>query len=180
MSRTRSGSVSKSICVASAFAIVAHCPLASAADDRVRIWVSPDKSVTLSSIKAEIDGDPGYQLRLIRMGQAPIVIDEYFRDVDVLWSADSKHVAVTDWIGSNVADCYVVDPLKPAKKISVSATLPKLEEDIANSHFYVSCKNWLSLKTIAVEASGHTDYPPYHDFTYRFILDVGTDQVLTH
>jgi hypothetical protein len=114
------------------------------------------------------------------MGQAPVVIDEYLRDVDVLWSADSRHVAVTDWIGSNVADCYVVDTLRPVKKISVSATLPKLKEDIANSHFYVSCKDWLSLKTIAVEAAGHTDYSPYHDFTHRFVLDVETNRVRAH
>jgi hypothetical protein len=180
VSRTRSGSVAKAICVASTFAMMAHCPLASAADDRVRIWVSPDQSVTLSSIKAEIGGYPVYQLRLTRLGQAPVVIDEYLRDVDVLWSADSKYVAVTDWIGSNVADCYVVDTLRPAKKMSVTATLPKLDEDIADSHFYVSCKNWLSLKTIAVEAAGHTDYSPFHDFTYHFVLDVETNQVRTH
>jgi len=111
------------------------------------------------------------------MGHAPVVIDEYLRDVDVLWSADSKHVAVTDWIGSNMADCYVIDTLRPAKKISVTATLPKLEEDIANSHFYVSCKNWLSLSKIAVEASGHTDYSPSHQFTHRFVFNVKTDQI---
>lgn len=160
-----------------AFTMVAYVPLALAADSRVRSWVSPDHRATLSSVKLRRNDDLGYQLTLMRVGRAPVIVDEYLRSVDVLWSADSKYVAITDWIGSNVADCLVVDTTRPEKKINVATMLPKIQEDIPNSHFYVSCKRWNGQGTIAVEAAGHTDYPPSHDFKYRFVLDVPTGHV---
>jgi hypothetical protein len=158
-------------------ALAAYLPVAHAADSLVRSWVSPDHKVTLNSTKLGGEDELEYRLTLVRRGYEPVVVDEYLRDVDVLWSPDSRYVAVTDWIGSNVADCYVIDTVRPEKKISVTEKLPKLAENVGNSHFYVSCQRWVGSKTIVVEASGHTDYAPSHEFAYHFTLDLVTGAV---
>jgi hypothetical protein len=161
----------------SAVAFTAYVPAGLAAGSTIRTWVSPDRKVTISSVKVGSENDLGYQLNLTQAGHAPVIIDRYDRDVDVLWSPDSKHVAVTDWIGSNIADCYIITVDKPATSQSVTDTLPEIREDVTNSHFYVSCNHWENSRTIAVKADGHTDYPPYHDFRYRFVLDVVTGRI---
>jgi hypothetical protein len=140
--------------------VVLCLSVASAADRRARSWVSPDRRVTLSSVKAGRADDLGYRLILNRVGQAPVVVDEYLRDVDVSWSPDSRYVAITDWIGSNVADCYMIDVSRPDNKTSVTDRLPKLRE-AANSHFYVSCGRWVNSMKIAVQVEGHTDDRPF-------------------
>jgi len=149
-----------------------------AADDPVRRWVSPNRQFTISSVAGHRADDlPPYELSLLRPDGKPVLIDEYYRAVDVLWSPDSGHVAVTDWIGSNVADCLVVDPRRPESPVSITAAVPKLDVDLKNSHSYVSCGNWLSPRTIAVRVSGHTDYPPYSEFDYRFVYDAETGRL---
>jgi len=155
----------------SAATAIMHLSIAMAADNRVRTWVSPDRKVTLSSVKEGGADDLGYQLLLIRAGHEPVVVDEYLRDVDVLWSPDSNYVAITDWIGSNVADCYVIDVAAPRNKMSVTDRLPKLRE-AAISHFYVSCTRWLNARKIAVQVEGHTDDTPSYDFNYPFVFDI--------
>lgn len=158
-------------------AIVAYVPLSHAADSRVQSWISPDQNVTLSSTRFGGEDDAGYRLTLVRKGHQPVVVDEYLRSVDVLWSPDSQYVAVTDWVGSNVADCYVIDTVHPELKTSVTTALPKLPEDVPNSHFYVSCARWRGPKSIVVEVSGHTDSAPVHEFEYHFALDLVTGLV---
>ena len=159
-------------------AVAGHLPVAWSADSRIRTWISPDQSAELSSVKIGNDDEPGYRLNLIRAGQPPVVVDEYYRSVDVLWSADSRYVAITDWIGSNVADCYIGETAKPENKVSVTSLLPEIREDVTNSHFYVSCRNWESPRPIAVRVTGHTDSDPSHQFAYQFVFDVITGRLV--
>jgi hypothetical protein len=159
------------LAIASGVSMHAHGSMA--ADDRVRQWVSPDRQVTVSSVVGhQQDGITQYELSLARAGQKPVLIDEYIRSVDVSFTSDSKYVAVTDWIGSNVADCYVIDTNTPKNPVSITGKLPKLQENLNGSHAYIACGNWLSATTIDVRVSGHTDDPPFHDFDYRFVYDV--------
>jgi hypothetical protein len=159
-------------------AFVTGARSSEAADERVRRWVSPDQEITLSSTAGHHeDGLTEYELRLIRSGHKPMLIDKYFRSVDVLWNSDSQYVAINDWIGSNIADCFIVNTRKPKTKISVATLVPKLEEDLRNSHTYVSCESWQSPSEVSVRVFGHTDYVPYHEFDYRFALDVSGRQL---
>ncbi len=145
---------------------------AAAADKRVRNWPSPDQRLTLSSEAVGGDEEPEYQLLLQRPAHPPVVIDTFLRDIDVAWNPDSAYVAVTNWIGSNVADCYLIDITKPTRRLSMGRNVPKLPESPENSHFYVSCGQWLDNAQIQVRVSGHTDTPPYHEFAYDFVFDV--------
>jgi len=151
-------------------AVLARLP-AMAAGERVREWLSPDRQVRISSVKIGSENEIGYQLRLSKAGHTSVIVDQYFRAVDVSWSPGSKYVAVTDWMGSNVSDCYIVDTDHPEGRFSMTEALPKLPEE-ADSHFYVSYQGWESVETIRVRASGHTDYTPVHEFDYRFLYDV--------
>ncbi len=99
------------------------------------------------------------------------------RDIDVYWSPDSRYVAVTDWIGSNAADCYVVAVTAPNTRFSVADAVPKLPIDVQNAHFYVSCNGWQSPGHLWIMVSGHTDYPPLHDFRYEFTYTVTTHHI---
>ena len=154
-------------------------PISEARAHRVLLqeWVSPDHRTTISSLRAQVWKEPGYDLWLHHLGHKPVVIDEYYRSVDVAWSPDSEYVAVTDWIGSNVADCYLVDVAKPESVFSVTSAVPSLPESPDNSHFYVSCKNWEGSRKIKVEVSGHTDESDSHEFDYRFVFDVNTHRM---
>jgi hypothetical protein len=128
--------------------------------------------VKLNSVSVGTNEAPEYQLRLSRFDSAPVLIDTYMRDVDVAWSADSKYVAVTDWIGSNVADCLVVDTVGKQAPVSVMSTLPRLMKRLHDAHVYVSCTGWQTATRVRVKVFGHTDSGPSHDFDYRFVYDV--------
>lgn len=68
-------------------------------------------------------------------------IHYFMRDVDVYWSPDSRHIAVTAWMASNHADCLVFDSRKPGQEISVSKSLPE-NSQFENAHLYIACLGW--------------------------------------
>jgi len=155
-------------------AFIAHLPLAMAADTRIREWVSPDHQARVSSVAIGSESSPEFQLRLTRKGYPAVIIDDYVRNVDMTWSPDSRYIALTDWMLSNVADCYIINVAKPDSRQSVAQAVPKLREDPANSHFYVSCQHWKNSRQIEVRVAGHTDDPSVHEFEYRFVYNVET------
>jgi len=161
-------------------ALLACVPDAQAKDSRIREYVSPDGKTRLSAVaveSADTEAVPEFDLRLSRQGQPTITIDTFGRDIDVYWRSDSKYVAVTDWISSNVADCYVVAVNAPDLRSSMSRSVPKLPENGGNSHYYVSCQGWESPRRLRVMVSGHTDYLPFHDFNYKLIYDLETHRM---
>ncbi len=162
-------------------ALLAFTANAPAKDSRIRDYVSPDGQTRLSAVaveSADPEAVPEFDLRLSRKGQPTVTIDAFGRDIDVYGRSDSKYVAVTDWIGSNVADCYVVAVTAPDLRSSMSRSVPKLPENGGNSHYYVSCQGWESSRRLRVMVSGHPDYPPFHDFNYKLIYDVDTHRMV--
>jgi hypothetical protein len=119
-----------------------------------------------------------YALTLERAGHAPIRIHPFERDVDVYWDTDSRHFAVTDFEGSNVADCFLYDVQAPWRAISIGEALPALPESAANAHFYVRCEGWQGDRQLRVVVTGHTDIAPAYAFAYRFLYDIGNRHVV--
>ncbi len=152
-------------------ALVALCNAGAAADQGVRTQYSPDHRARLSSVAVGSPDEPHYRLWLSIDHANRIALDDYIRDVDVSWSADSRYLAFTDWIVSNVADCHLVDITEPRDRRIMAAALPALPFHVLTLHFYVSCRGWTDPRHVSVRVTGHTDDPPLHAFDYAFSYD---------
>jgi|SRR5579859_252223 len=139
----------------------------------LQTWRAPDgdAAVLWERIGPEDGPTEQFALTLVRSQQVPIRLEVFWRDVDLAWSDDSKYIVFTDFIGSNIADCYIVDALKPERRIDVADLLPNLPE-ATEAHEYVTCEGWRGAGNIAVRASGHTDSEPSHDFDYHFVYSI--------
>ena len=144
----------------------------------LRTWKAPDgNAAVLWERIGPADGPTEqFALTLVRSQQAPVRLEEFWRDVDLAWSDDSKYIVFTDFIGSNFADCYVVDAMKPDNRIDVADLLPNLPE-ATEAHEYVTCEGWRGTGNIAVRASGHTDSELSHDFDYHFIYSIPEERL---
>jgi hypothetical protein len=128
-----------------------------------------------------------YSLRLESPGRKPREIDVFVRGVDVSWSASGDHFFVTDYIGSNVADCYVFHPnTKGPNEVSLTTVLTKQFREVnrlmgAVDHSYVGCKEWIAPNTIRAIADGHGDNTIksriWTEFHYTFDYDVVTGKM---
>ena len=88
---------------------------------------------------------------------------EYGRSVRVAWSPDSRRIAITDYVGSNVAECVVVDRVTFAKR-DVMAEAQKSSARIAgvmrNFHSYFECPRWTSNRDLRIHVWGYGDHNP--------------------
>lgn len=125
-----------------------------------------------------------YSLRLEHPERKFREIDVFLRSVDVSWSNAGDSFFVTDYIGSNVADCYVFKPgSNTPRKISLTAVLTKQFREMdrllgAVDHGYVACNKWSGPNTIRVIAEGHgvrsAKSRRWTDFRYEFDYDTAT------
>ena len=120
--------------------------------------------------------DHVFELKLRYPGGRVDQIDEFGRNVDVSWSPDGRRLFVTDWAGSNVADCLAVTPSPSGTRkrsltgVIVRARMPRVEREIRQaSHGYVSCNRWLSPTRVEVEV--HGDICEHLNCTSRFFDD---------
>jgi hypothetical protein len=129
-------------------------------------------------------GSHEYSLRLEYPGRPVREIDVFTRSVDVSWSAAGDRLFVSDYIGSNVADCYVFQPgPKMYRKISLTTILTKQFREMdrllgAVDHGYVDCAQWIAANKIRIFAEGHGARSAksryWTDFKYTFDYDVVT------
>jgi hypothetical protein len=89
-------------------------------------------------------------------------IDTFTRNADVSWSPRGDYLVITNWIGSNVADCSVITPLPSgARKQSLTSIiagdhLQAASRDIREGdHVYVSCGDWISPSRVEVRVNGY-------------------------
>lgn len=129
-------------------------------------------------------GTHEYSLRLEYPGKPFREIGVFTRSVDVSWSASGESFFVTDYIGSNVTDCYAFRPdSKILHKISLTTVLTTQNREVdrllgAVDHGYVGCSAWASPRKIRVIAEGHGDRGGksrnWTSFQYTFDYDVVT------
>ena len=114
-------------------------------------------------------------------------IDTFIRNADVSWSPRGDYLAITNWIGSNVADCSIVKP-SPSGALQQSLTsligdrLPAVSQDIrTGDHIYVRCTGWTSPTRVEVEVKGYDRCDPspctVRAFEHVLIYDLGAQRI---
>jgi hypothetical protein len=86
---------------------------------------------------------------------------DYERHIEILWNPNSKFFALSDFAGSDVAECRVisVDPnIEPVPVLD--NLLPKLspaerESILRNDHLYVQAIAWINNETLKIKIWGH-------------------------
>ncbi len=115
-------------------------------------------------------------------------IDSFGRHADVSWSPSGDDLTITNWIGSNVADCTAVTP-SPAgahkrslTELIADAHVRKVSRDLREGdHVYVSCNRWLSPSRVRVEVRGYgCNRAPCtpRSFDHFLIYDFRTGRIL--
>lgn len=114
-------------------------------------------------------------------------VDTFTRNADVSWSPHGDWLAITNWIGSNTADCTAVTPSPSgAHKQSLASlvandNLPSVSEDMREGdHVYLSCGRWLSPSRVEVKVQGYGCSPipcTPRSFDHLLIYDFRTGQL---
>jgi len=136
--------------------------------------VSPDGRFSVVSVDSNTFSDLGQDHILFLQDmqtQAKRKLLDYYRSVDVLWNPDSSSLAVTNYVGSNVADCLVFFIATDRKSVNVADKLRITDpQEVAtldkSSHIYWGAVRWTSSQSLLVKVWGHTDAQPVRGFEY--------------
>jgi len=96
------------------------------------------------------------------------------RHCDVLWSNDSRRLAITDWAGSNCAEIYLIDVTAPAPKarqLEIADIGKLLHKEELEGHCYFEALAWEGEHRLRIKIFGHADEKPLHGFTYYLSVD---------
>jgi hypothetical protein len=111
-----------------------------------------------------------------------VLLRTFTRSADVSWSPSGDRLFITDYVGSNVADCLAIKVASQGAKgvrllglIARNSRRPPSSE--LRGHFYVHCDGWLSNTKILVSIDGHTDETPSHGFSYALTFDTVTHRI---
>lgn len=117
--------------------------------------ISPDKRYAISWEEPSKEL-PEHQLILEeKSSKTKIYIYQFGRSVQVTWSPDSKHFAITDHLGSNLSEVVVVSAAEPTKRTSIP--IPKsIKNEIADhGHVYLEFNRWLSKSRLRLTVKAH-------------------------
>jgi hypothetical protein len=94
-------------------------------------------------------------------------IYDYGRSASVVWAPDSRHFAVNDYAGSNVADAYIVDVNEKVPRIDVTEEIVRHDSDLSQrvklvgwDHDYFGVSRWLDERRVVVHHWGHGGSQP--------------------
>ena len=123
--------------------------------------VSPDGRYRLLNLRCSnpTQEERGALVLVETKGGARRTVYTYNREATALWSPDSQHVAVNDYIGSNVSQSLVLSVSGKAPPINVSERVLQAMsgDDIRKAdHLYVSVVRWRSGDELELIAFGHT------------------------
>lgn len=138
---------------------------------------SPDRRYAL--INVDSDTEPYHTVSLEdRSLKTRRMVFHYDRSVDVLWNPDSKSFALTDYAGSDISACSVVDVDQKVPTIDVwEEILKRIAANerktlLGNHHVYIAATRWEGSKTLKVKIWGYGDQNP-HSFTRFYSYDLG-------
>jgi hypothetical protein len=143
------------------------------------VSISPDaKWKTVCMSLNTNNPDSGQKLFLVSHDGTMRELRHVERSCDVLWSADSSHIAVTDWIGSDVSDIFVYTVTNLPSCISLTGLFPQnvLPQNEANGHCYYEAMRWLDVHRLQIHIFGHTDEEAGHEFDHAYIFDISSQQ----
>ncbi|HTJ65129.1 MAG TPA: hypothetical protein VL899_15105 [Alphaproteobacteria bacterium] len=134
----------------------------------------------------DADGIHKYKLMFRDAKGHETLLDSFIRSVEIQWSPSGTQLFVNDYIGSNIADCLIVqatvEPLKPVSLqdlVVKSPGRPSAPETPDQSHYAALCKRWVTDTRLAGSVSGHVDGGrDAHAFDHPLVYDLGSDRVL--
>jgi hypothetical protein len=182
---------------AAAFAVVLGSTTTATAQNNAKPTVFPGSVTSVKSPSSDAriyytdpgpdaDGIHKYKLTIRDAKGHETLLDTFIRSVMVLWSPSGNQLFVNDYIGSNIADCLIVqtavEPLKPVSLqdlVVKSPGRPSAPETPDQSHYAALCKRWVTDTRLAGSVSGHVDGGhDAHAFDHPLVYDVGADRVL--
>jgi hypothetical protein len=127
--------------------------------------VSPDDRFAI--VNVDSDKEPYHTLYLEdRENQVRRKLLDYGRSVEVLWNPESTLFAVTDYMGSNVSECFVLSTDPNQQRIDIQneiqrrITNPPELASLQNDHVYYAAIAWTTPTTLKVKVWGHGDVNP--------------------
>jgi hypothetical protein len=122
---------------------------------------SPNGRYDVLGVERSAWPDPHRLLLKDRASGSASEIYTFDRCVDVLWAADSRHFAVTDWAGSAESLVVVFETGPPVHSAQILIP-PSIERDLeraASHHVYVTVEKWLSNERLLLEVYGYGSRP---------------------
>jgi hypothetical protein len=121
----------------------------------------------------EPNGDQLHKLVLrVRSGVKPVLIHEFGRSVDVLWSPDGRALAITDHAGSSESTVWVVKIDAPDHAANVEsafeATFGDVPEIYRNGHRYFQATSWRSPSALEFAIKAY-DAAPNGEYNAQFL-----------
>jgi hypothetical protein len=116
-----------------------------------------------------------HQLSLEKRGGKSVVIRQFGRSCDVLWSPDSSRFSLTDWLGSNTSEVFIYSVTKPGSAKSICNLLPKgtIPDPELKGHCYFEAEKWIDNLRLRIRIFGHTDEVQHsHSFEHTYIFNV--------
>jgi hypothetical protein len=120
------------------------------------------------------EDNSGHLLLLKRIGGASVELRRFGRHCDTLWSPDSSHLAVTDWLGSNMSDVFIYSVTNSVTGKSVGDLFPRgaIPEAELRGHCYFEATKWIDPHHLWVRVFGHTDEAHAHSFEHSYVFDL--------
>ena len=141
------------------------------------ISVSPDGLWSVHCVTAPSGAEPIHQLFLIRGKSATgVPIHATPRNCDVLWCSNGQRLAVTDHVGSNVSEIYLVDVSSPgqAQRLEIKNLDKIVPKDELEGHCYLEALRWGNSLHLEIRIFGHTDENPSREFAHHLEVDLVT------
>ncbi len=143
---------------------------------RVRLS-SPDRKHVLVN-RDDVAMSPPHSLMLLNVSTGQSwSLHAYLRHIKVCWSPDSKAIAITDYLGSNLADTYLFLLSKPHDKLDLLEQLRRQfpgYNGLPITHLYLELLRWEGPQTVLLSASiyGKRGHPEEEVF-YRYQIGSG-------
>lgn len=135
---------------------------------------SPDGKWQVECKSEEANAESVHSLLLKRVGGTSVELRRFDRHCDTLWSPDSSHLAVTDWLGSNMSDVFVYSVSNSASVKSLSDAFPTnaIPSVELRGHCYFEAIKWVDRFHLRFRVFGHTDEVRGRIFDHKYIFDI--------
>jgi len=122
--------------------------------------ISPDGRYVLLSVENE--REPYHSILLKDKNTRKMrKIYDYGRSASVVWAPDSRHFALNDYAGSNLAETYIiaVDETEPRIDLQEEIARHQRVGPTAGDHEYFGVSRWLDERKVVVHHWGHGGSP---------------------
>lgn len=123
----------------------------------------------------EATSDRDHELWLRVAGKAPVLLAEFGRSAEVLWSPDGSALAITDRAGSSDSAVWVIHVATPSQRQDVEAAFNrafgKPAEVYRHGHRYFQALSWTSARSLSFEVRAH-DAAPEDAYRAEFTYDL--------